>query len=335
MSLLSSSSSISSNEEEVIELYQIKDSSILLPHVDRFKQSVRIKGIITNKEGLNYIAFVDIEASPTIMLFIDIVRGQLSIFTNDIVRFKRYVNSVDWKKGFLSNPKYQIDMDPTTYPYQKDGLVDHLLPSSRYLAFASLGLEENDILEDVLRRQGLKIEPSPEIFDLLMLPIESKQDKIEDLKQYLEGGESPITFDEADVVGMKQNEEDVGTRKKQMINNNWTYRSTKSLAFMRWTTKHSITSCVRGGKENEIISWAIQYTDGSVGSLFTLPKHRGNSYAMRVVADILIKCLSKPYLLVPFIYINTENQPSQNLFRNLGFRPITLTRWLTASNSPN
>eukprot|EP01133_Synstelium_polycarpum_P003724 gene3724-4293_t len=67
-----------------------------------------------------------------------------------------------------------------------------------------------------------------------------------------------------------------------------------------------------------------------IGTLFTLPSHRGRGQAKRVVSDLLLRIFTR-YDTMPYTFIRDDNVPSQTLFRGIGFKPITYVKWLMVS----
>eukprot|EP01133_Synstelium_polycarpum_P003725 gene3725-4294_t len=182
------------------------------------------------------------------------------------------------------------------------------------MVFGSVSVEVNNVLEEVLRAQGLTIVDNPEVYDILVFPESERENKIKELRANVDGTELPITEAEASVV-----------------DSHWQYRNAQSKAFMEWTANYGLTSCTHDNESGEITSWMIQYTDGNVGALFTLPSHRGRGLAKRVVSDLLLRVLERN-VSMPYVFIKDDNVPSQSLFRGLGFKPVTLTRWLIVKN---
>ncbi|GAM28864.1 hypothetical protein SAMD00019534_120400 [Acytostelium subglobosum LB1] len=281
-----------------------------------YEQEVRIRTQVSVNGGRNFVYMVDRLNKPTIILMIDVIRGQLSLYTNDLVRFTSYVNLTDWTRGLLVDhiDSLPIPLDDTVYPFNYNGLRRHMDIKTPFLVFSSLSIVEYDIIEQVLKRQGLVVDESQYIFDMLTMTLDELRGKLPQLKAMVEGNEGQIQEEEAGI-----------------IDSYWAYRSAVSMEFMRWTTKHSLTSCKRVGVD--MVSWIIQYSDGSIGNLFTPSEHRKRGYAKSVVADLLIRMLEKGDAQ-PYLYIKTDNTESQALFRSLGFHATNLARWLEVSAAP-
>ncbi|EFA75893.1 putative acyl-CoA N-acyltransferase [Heterostelium album PN500] len=299
--------------EETLKI--VKSPKDLLDKIGGLRFKDRLRAQIIVQGGKNYYFFADNLDTPTIVIGLDRVRGQFCVFNSDVERFTEYAINHNWKRGFLLPYKDQIVLDDTQYPFTINGLLMHLNEITTVpLVFSCLGTKENDILEQILKDQGISILDNPEVYDFCLLDFPNKEQKIKELQSIVDG--EGYTFSSISQEGAI------------VVDNYWTYKNATSLHFMQWTAANSETCCLKVG--DELASWIIQYTDGNIGALFTPDKFRNKGYAKKVVAKILIQLLKKNQY-TPYIYIKDDNVPSHSLFKSFGYTVLSdQCRWLIA-----
>ncbi|EGC35327.1 hypothetical protein DICPUDRAFT_33583 [Dictyostelium purpureum] len=271
----------------------------------------------------NTLNLVDNEADPSIVLLIDIYRGQFNIYPLNSQVLTEFLDKIDWENGFLTPYKNHPNINWEEI-YNRVGInrvgIDRHFKKTERVVFAGLLKENESYCIESLRKYFDQVRIDDEIFDSLVLPITNVQETINELKKNLDGNESLLTIEDAEKVS------------KYHL---WKYKSDESINFLRLACSSNISGAYRVKNENgewELASWIIHYTDGSIGSLYTDDKYRGKGYAKKVSSFIIIKMLENGYTQ-PYCYINIDNAASQKAMRGLGFQPATLTKWVIASKT--
>ena len=82
-------------------------------------------------------------------------------------------------------------------------------------------------------------------------------------------------------------------------------------------------SCVRiGGK---LAAWIHTHDDMAIGSLHVMPEYRRKGYGLDLTVDMINKI--RGLEIIPFTYIEPENEKSINLVTKLGFKKQKRISW--------
>ena len=127
---------------------------------------------------------------------------------------------------------------------------------------------------------------------------------------------------------MKYNVEDLSSDDAIFVNENWEYRSEKSLDYIKWRIENGANALIR--KKGEPVSWGLLHWNYSIGFLYTKKKYRRMGYA----EDVLISLVNKVRQSgkIPYLYVITDNIKSQNLVKKIGFRVKGMYSWINIEN---
>ncbi|KAN0015261.1 hypothetical protein ACTFIU_001587 [Dictyostelium citrinum] len=260
----------------------------------------------------NVLSFVDNEANPTIVILIDIFRGQMNVFPLNVEALTNTAKSIDWSNGFLTefknNPliKWEEIFEKVGLD-NKIGLERHFRKTEK-ISIACVSIEYETLFIESLKGYFKNMKPDSEVFDALTLKVDNIQEKIKELKLNLDENVGPLKYDDAET-----------------INNKWQYKSNESINFLRWSCTQTISAGYR--INGELVSWIIMYTDGSIGSLYTLEEFRGKGLSKKVVSYILIKFFENGFDL-PYCFVRDNNISSQKVMRSFGFKSSSLVKWV-------
>ncbi|KAN0041662.1 hypothetical protein ACTFIV_004206 [Dictyostelium citrinum] len=284
---------------ELLTILKIKN----FPNLFRYENQVKQQ---------NVLSFVDNEANPTIVILIDIFRGQMNVFPLNVEALTNIAKSIDWSNGFLTefknNPQIKweeifekVGLD------NKIGLERHFRKTEK-ISIACVSIEYETIFIESLKGYFKNMKPDSEVFDALTLKVDNIQEKIKELKLNLNENVGPLKYEDAET-----------------INNKWQYKSNESINFLRWSCTQNISAGYR--INGELVSWIIMYTDGSIGSLYTLEEFRGKGFSKKVVSYILIKFFENGFDL-PYCFVRDNNISSQKVMRSFGFKSSSLVKWV-------
>ncbi|KAN0000294.1 hypothetical protein ACTFIZ_000726 [Dictyostelium cf. discoideum] len=287
---------------QLLKILQIKN----FPNLFRYENQVKQQ---------NVLSFVDNEADPTIVVLIDIFRGQMNVFPLNVEALTNTAKSIDWSNGFLTefknNPLIKWDeIFEKVGPDNKIGLERHF-KSTEKISIACVSLEYETLFIESLKGYFKNMKPDSEVFDALTLKVDNIQEKINELKLNLDENVGPLKYEDA-----------------KTINSKWQYKSNESINFLRWSCTQTISAGYR--INGELVSWIIMYTDGSIGSLYTLEEFRGKKYSCKVVSYILIKFFENGFDL-PYCFVRDNNISSQKVMRSFGFKSNSLVKWITGT----
>ncbi|KAN0047975.1 hypothetical protein ACTA71_002364 [Dictyostelium dimigraforme] len=287
-------------------------SSLQLLNILKLKNFPNLFRYENQVKQQNVLSFVDNEADPTIVILVDIFRGQMNAFPLNIEALTNTAKSIDWSNGFLTefknNPNIEWDdIFEKVGPENRIGLERHFRKSEK-ISIACISLEYEVLFIESLKGYFKNMKPDSEVFDALTLNVENIQEKIEELKLNLDENVGPLKYEDAET-----------------INNKWQYKSNESINFLRWSCKQTISAGYR--INGELVSWIILYTDGSIGSLYTLEEFRGKGLSKKVVSYILIKFFESGFDL-PYCFVRDNNISSQKVMRSFGFKSNSLVKWV-------
>ncbi|XP_078128483.1 glycine N-acyltransferase [Sander vitreus] len=102
-----------------------------------------------------------------------------------------------------------------------------------------------------------------------------------------------------------------------LVNQMWKFGKNEGAARMIRNMIANFPSCCVLDAEGKPVSWILTYASCAMGLLYTLPEHRGKSYA-KVLASTMAKRLHAQGYPV-YCFIEEENDVSYGLFKSLGF----------------
>ncbi|KAK5580850.1 hypothetical protein RB653_000874 [Dictyostelium firmibasis] len=300
-----------------IELKYIDNSlSLQLLKILQYKNFPNLFRYENQVKQQNVLSFTDNEADPTIVILVDIFRGQMNAFPLNAQALTNTAKSIDWSNGFLTkfknNPNIKWDdIFDKVGPDNRIGLERHFKKTEK-ISFACISFEYEQLFIESLKGYFINMKPDSEVFDALTLKVDNLQEKISELKLNLDENVGPLKYEDAEI-----------------INSKWQYKSNESINFLRWSCSQTISAGYR--INGELVSWIILYTDGSIGSLYTLEDHRGKGLSKKVVSYILIKFFENGFDH-PYCFVRDNNISSQKVMRGFGFKPTSLVKWVFGSS---
>ncbi len=129
-----------------------------------------------------------------------------------------------------------------------------------------------------------------------------------------------------DVVLPKINTEDIvqlEEKDAEIVNNNWEYKDEDSINYVKEMILRNPSIGIK--KDGKLVSWLSVHDDGALGFVYVLEEYRRLGYAKILtihMCDILRK-----QKIIPFLYIEVENEKSQNLAKSLGFVSDRKVSW--------
>jgi hypothetical protein len=112
----------------------------------------------------------------------------------------------------------------------------------------------------------------------------------------------------------------------QVVDDTWAYRSGHSLGLVDHMIASYPNSCVRLRESGLAVCWVLEYPDGSIGMLHTLPEHRRLGLAKVCVQDLARKVLREGPEV--FCFVTGGNDASRQLLSGLGFEPSGQFVWM-------
>ncbi|KAN0028036.1 hypothetical protein ACTFIV_009863 [Dictyostelium citrinum] len=296
-----------------LQLFKQDESFNILLISRGFKQIFRVENPL---ELGNVLSFTDSTTEPNVLFLFDTISCDISIFTINLEILDKILEGIDFSSGFLTPYKDEIDYQNIKY---KTPSFDSCFKHSETLTFKAIPLNIEEIILKHLKKYYNTLRNNFGIFDSFYLPIDNKEEIIKKLKENIDGNVSSLTVEDSEYV-----------------NNNWPYRNDESIHFIKWACSQEVSASYRIRNEetgeNELVSWILMYPDASIGSLFSDPKYRGKGFARKVSSLIIVKKLQLQPKQLPYLFIKTDNQPSQSLMRSLGFKTDTQVKWIVCSN---
>jgi GNAT superfamily N-acetyltransferase len=113
----------------------------------------------------------------------------------------------------------------------------------------------------------------------------------------------------------------------QRVDDTWAYRSSASMGLVQHMIASYPSSCVRLKEGGQAVCWALEYPDGSMGMVYTLPEHRRLGLASACVQDLACKLL-RGGAPEAFCFVTRDNEASRQMLGGLGFVPSGCYVWM-------
>ncbi|KAN0029708.1 hypothetical protein ACTA71_007844 [Dictyostelium dimigraforme] len=296
-----------------LQLFKQDEAFNTLLETRGFKQIFRVENPL---ELGNVLSFTDSTTEPNVLFLFDTISCDISIFTINLEILDKVLERIDFSIGFLTPYKNEINYQNIKY---KTPSFDSHFKHSETLTFKAVPLDIEEIILKYLKKYYNTLRNNFGIFDSFYLPIDNKEEIIAKLNENIDENVSILTVEDSEYV-----------------NNNWPYRSDESIHFIKWACSQEVSASYRIKNEEtgekELVSWILMYPDASIGSLFSDPKYRGKGFARKVSSLIILKKLRSQPTQLPYLFIKTDNVPSQSLMRSLGFKTDTQVKWIVCSN---
>ncbi len=131
--------------------------------------------------------------------------------------------------------------------------------------------------------------------------------------------------EEISIPKMKTKTRSLTEKDAPIVDKYWEYRHEDSLEYVKRRIKNSYSSGIE--INGELVAWVIIHDDGSLGSIYVLPEHRGKGYAKDITIDLVQKLRKESKL--PFVHIIEGNDNSLALAETLGFVKYKKVNWVT------
>jgi RimJ/RimL family protein N-acetyltransferase len=117
----------------------------------------------------------------------------------------------------------------------------------------------------------------------------------------------------------------------KLCNGLWAYRSLTSEAFIRSLIQINGGYGLFNSITKELLSFAVINDHFATGMLTTVEPARGKKYG-EFMAKLLTVKIAEDLDLIPTVYIDSKNVPSNNLYQKLGYERIGDCNWIVIGN---